>query len=251
LIAVSHPGKIGDCLYTLPTVRELCKIYNCKADFYTSECCKPIADFLNQQECINDVIIPNDYKIDNYGCGVQPWNMPIPANNYSMIYQLGFKVVPDKSLPEFIAESAGLNRSVGKNLFYDLKSKQNQYEDYYVIAPRGKTSFHDFFVTVSKKLFTLNKKVFIIGCTNEFDNDYTDFAENKTGGTYLEMIDIIAHSKGFIGILSSPLVVANGFSMKKYVPYNSAWDMSHSFYKDEIKYSIEPSIKECIEWVLN
>ena len=251
MIAVSHPGKIGDCFYTLPTVRELCRINNCKADFYTSECCRPIADFLKQQECIDDVIIPDDYKIEGYGCGVQPWSIPIPANNYSTIYQLGFKVVPDKSLPEFIAESAGLDRKIGKNLHYDIVDDGEQYEDYYVIAPRGKTSFHDFFVYFSKELFNLNKKVYIIGGQNEFDNDYTGFAENKTGGTYLEMIDIIAHSKAFIGILSSPLVVANGFNMKKYVPYNSAWDMSHSVYKSETKYSIEPSIKECIEWVLS
>lgn len=251
MICCSHPGKIGDCLYTLPTVRELCKINNCKADFYTSECCRPISDFLKQQECINDVVFPDDYKIEGYGCGVQPWAMPIPANNYSTIYQLGFQRVPDKSLPEFIAESVGLDRSIGNNLFYDLKSKQNNYEDYYVIAPRGRTSFHNFFVYLSKELFNLNKKVYIIGGQNEFDSDYIEFAENKTGGTYLEMIDIIAHSKAFIGILSSPLVVANGFNMKKYVPYNSAWDMSHSVYKSETKYSIEPSIKECIEWVLS
>ena len=58
-------------------------------------------------------------------------------------------------------------------------------------------------------------------------------------------------TKAFIGILSSPLVVANGFTMKKYVPYNEAWDMSHSVYKSETKYSISPSIKECIEWILS
>jgi len=251
MICCSHPGKIGDCLYTLPTVRELCRINNCKADFYTSECCRPIVNFLKQQECINDVIIPNNYIIEGYGCGTQPWNMPIPADEYSMIYQLGFKKVPDKSLPEFIAESAGLDRSIGKNLYYDIIDDNEKYEEYYVIAPRGRTSFHDCIVDISKELFNLDKRVYIIGGNGEFQEEYKPFAIDKTGESYLKMIDTIAHCKAFIGILSSPLVVANGFSMKKYIPYNTAWDMNHSVYKNETKYSINPSAKECLEWILN
>ena len=62
MIACSHPGKIGDALYALPTMRALSKKFNCKVDFYTSKHCRPIKEFIYKEDFMNYII----EKLDKY-----------------------------------------------------------------------------------------------------------------------------------------------------------------------------------------
>jgi hypothetical protein len=237
-IAVSHPGKIGDCLYALPTARRIADDHDCRVDFYTSEACKPILDLFLQQNCINSVIIPDDYEIKAYDMGVQPWEMPIEG--YDKVYHLGFRGIPDKAIPEFIAESAGYDASVGKRIQYDNIEKD--FEEYYVVAPRGVTTFTDFFADCIMHLQSLDKKVYIIGGVNE--NPFkSDLGVDMTGNSYLEMTKLIANSKGFIGLMSSPLVIANGFDMPKIIPHDGkSWDMRHVVHSSNTHYMVNPNV---------
>jgi hypothetical protein len=99
-IALTHPGKIGDLLYAWPTAQALCKKHGCKADFYTSEYCRPVMPLLAYQEEIDEVFVPPDYEITGYGQGVQPWRMPIHGV-YSHLYHLGVNKWPDGGMIEF------------------------------------------------------------------------------------------------------------------------------------------------------
>lgn len=96
-IAVSHPGKMGDALYALPTARLLYGIHGEKIDFYTSDYCAPLTNLIEYQSYINKVVIPADYKIERMDIGCQPWQMPIPAE-YTHIFQLGFRGVPNQAI---------------------------------------------------------------------------------------------------------------------------------------------------------
>jgi hypothetical protein len=106
MIACSHPGRCGDAIFCLPTIKALCARHQCQADFYTSDWCAPIEPLMRYQPFIHDFIIPPDYRIEGHGIGIQPWNMPIDRTKYEAVYQLGFKEYPKIPLPDHIAASA-------------------------------------------------------------------------------------------------------------------------------------------------
>lgn len=249
MIAVSHPGKIGDALYTLPTIRELSKIHNCKVDFYTSEHCKPIKEFMELQNCINECIIPDNYIIERYDMGIQPWQMPIDENKYEKVYQLGFRQVPDKSLPEFIAESAGLDRNMGRNIYYNYyyNISFEIFDSYIVIAPRGETSYSPIFKSVIDYYESKNIKCYVVGGKG----DYFGKGIDCTYLSFNDMTTLISTCKFYLGIMSAPLVIANGFNIPKIIPYNNNWDMRHIVQKPESNYLFEPSIEQVLQIMEN
>jgi hypothetical protein len=243
-IAVGHPGKIGDALYTLPTIRHISKLYDCKIDFYTSEHCHPILEFMEQQDCINKAYISSQYKIERYDMGVQPWYVPVD-DDYDKVYQLGFQSVPDKPLPEFIAESVGFDKHIGRNIYYDVVPSLVFFNKYYIIAPRGNTSFTPMFENFIDRCGT---DVVIVGSKGDNCFKQKENILDYTGGTFTEMASLIKHSSGYLGIMSGPLVIANGFDVKKYIPYTDAWDMRHIVRKPESLYSKTVSVEECLQW---
>jgi ADP-heptose:LPS heptosyltransferase len=244
MIAVSHPGKIGDALYTLPTIRELSKIHNCKVDFYTSEHCRPIKEFMKIHGPINECIIPNDYIIERYDMGIQPWLMPIDENKYEKVYHLGFRQVPDKSLPEFIAETAGLDRNIGSNIQYNYSySLLDTVENYIIIAPRGETSYSYIFKGVIDYYESKNIKCYIVGGQGDYFGKGIDYTHLDFNG----MANLIADAKFYLGIMSAPLVIANGFNIPKIIPYNNNWDMRHIVQQPESYYLFEPLLGDVLK----
>src|SRR5215203_1438962 len=101
-IAACHPGKIGDALYTLPTLRYIYGVTGSKIDFYTSEYCEPMRSLLEYQPYINSFNIAPNYKVERMDMGCQPWYMPIEG--YDQVFQLGFQTVPDRAIHQFIAK---------------------------------------------------------------------------------------------------------------------------------------------------
>jgi hypothetical protein len=107
IIATSHPGRCGDAIFCLPTIKALCSRHNCQTDFYTSDWCAPIAPLMLAQPFIRKFIISPGYMIEAHGIGIQPWKMPIDASQYEAVYQLGFKTYPVTPIPDHIAASEG------------------------------------------------------------------------------------------------------------------------------------------------
>ena len=244
MIAVSHPGKIGDALYCLPSIRELSKKYNCKVDFYTSKHCLPIQHFMELQDCINECIIPESYTIERYDMGIQPWSMPIESSGYETIYQMGFKNIPDKSLPEYLAESIGLDRNIGNNIYYNFIDEFNHTDNnYIVIAPRGETGYAELFRGVIDYYKEKNIECFIVGGQGDYINKGNDY----THLTFNQMTSLISHSKFYLGIMSAPLVIANGFNVPKIIPYTNTWDMRHVVIKPESHYMFEPTLEQILQ----
>ena len=232
MIAVTHPGKIGDMLYSLPTAKELSKKHNCKIDFYTSSYCSPAICLLEKQNYINKVIIPSSYVIERYDMGVQPYLMPI-EDSYDTVYQLGFRDVPDKSIPEFIAESIGLSGDIGKNISYEY-STQYAESNYICLAPRGSTGYTELFL---KYIDLSPLPVFIVGDRNQYIGKGVDY----TFLDFEQMTSIIANAKAFIGLMSAPLVIANGFNIPKFIIHDGhSWDMRHVIYNEYTNYVVNP-----------
>lgn len=238
MIAVSHPGKLGDVLYCLPTVRYLCEKYDTKADFFTSSYCTPLVRFLEYQSCIRKVVIPRDYVIRDAFCGVQPWEMPIPKDSYQKVFQLGFQKEPDQALPDFIAQSIGA--PTGLPISYDYLQYQTLAEPYMVIAPGKQLQFRDVLCEVIRRSTI---PIVVIGARDECLGEGID----KTGLDFLETVSWIASARAFLGTMSSQLVIANGFPIPKIVLDDGFhWDMRHVVHGPWNSYPVNPSSQQIL-----
>jgi len=240
MIATAHPGRLGDALYALPTIKVLCDSYKQKADFYTSQYCEPMRRLVERQSYINKFYVAPNYVVDNFGCGAQPWYVPIDGTLYTASFQLGFRYTPDTALPVFIGNCMGIQ--VGR-VEYEYNDFKTLDEPYIVIAPRGNTSFRNLFCDVVRK--SPYESVIIGG-----PNDYINKGLDATGVDLLETLTWISKARAFIGLMSSQLALANGFDLPKLVPHDGmSWDMRHVIYSPTNHYFVNPTAEEILSYI--
>lgn len=239
-IACAHPGRLGDALYSLPTIKKLCELHSCTADFYTSNYCSPLRRLFERQSYIDNFYTAPNYVLKDFGCGAQPWYVPIDSTIYDKSYQLGFRHYPDKPLHKFIAQSVGVD--VDK-IEYEFDDFETLNEPYIIVAPRGETTFKNLFTDVIRK--SPYESVIIGGY-----GDYIGRGFDLTGIDMLETLTWIAKSKGFIGLMSSQLVLANGFSIPKIAPHDGkSWHMHHVVNSETNFYPINPTTDEVLSYI--
>lgn len=229
--AATHPGKMGDCLYTLPFLRYVYGVTGRKIDFFSSSYCEPLRALFEYQHFINSFNIAKDYKIERMDMGIQPWQISVPAN-YEHVFQLGFQSVPDCSIHQFIAKCQGISIELGISYDYPSRISIPIKKDYIVIAPRGETSYKNVFNAVADETNAV-----IVGGIG----DYTGHGLDATGLDMLETASVIARSRGFFGLMSSQLVIANGFDIPRISPHDDkSWDMRHVIYSKYNHYPVNP-----------
>jgi hypothetical protein len=244
IIAVSHPGKMGDALYALPTARALCELWDAEADFYTSEYCKPMTRLVEYQSYIRNVIIPPAYRILRKDVGVQPWQMPIAVNLYHKVAHLGFRSVPFTNIPLFIAKQVGAPLELLQRIYYDYPEIDTLDEPYICVAPRGNTTYKGLFRSV---VHNSPVAAVVIGgpidsITEEKYTNHDKPIVDLCGLDMLETVSWLSKCVGFVGLMSAMLVLANGFDMPKIVPHDGIhWDMRHVLYTDSHKYLVAPT----------
>lgn len=237
-IACTHPGKIGDALYALPAIRWLCEKHGCQADFYTSEYCRPMEPLMRQQSCIADFIVPPDYSPDNCSCGVQPFQMPVPSG-YEMVYHLGFRSTPERRLVDWISETVGGPK--GLPVRYEFETRDAEaHRPYVVLAPRGETTYCDAF----RRLCAISPiDVVQIGGAGEAIPGY---GIDRTGEDFVTTCNLIRGASAFFGLMSSQLVLANGFRLPKVVPHSNQWDMRHLEWNPGNIYLTDPTAEQML-----
>ncbi len=240
MLAFTHPGKVGDLLYGLPTIRQICHAKGEQADFYTSDYCYPIVRrLMERQSYINNCFLSPTYRIERMDMGVQPWRVPVDLSLYETTYHLGFKHVPNTELPAFIASEVGLQWD--GVIYYEYDDVPTLDEPYLVLAPRGQSSFLPLFNSV---IANSPIKVVVIGSYT----DYMGYGINKCGLDLVETLPWIAKSKGFLGLMSSQLVLANGFDIPKVSPHDGIhWDMNHVIHSPTNFYPINPTYRQVLE----
>lgn len=235
MIACSFPGKIGDALYSLPTVRQISKIYNTKIDFYTSTYCRGLKNLIEYQPYINKCIVSENYQIKRYDMGIQPWLMPINTTGYDKVFHLGYKTVPNTSLHHFIANSVGIR--IPGDISYSYPEYKTLDEPYIVLAPHNDARYLKIF---SELIETIPIKVVIVGSKDEYIGKGID----KTGLDFLDVLVWLSKASGFIG-MSSNFVLAEGFDYPKIVPHDGhTFDMRHLIYDNTHFYPINPDVNE-------
>lgn len=252
--AVTHPGKIGDALYTLPTIKYLYELSGNKVDFYTSHYCRPIKELFEYQSCINKVIISEGYVVERMDMGCQPIYIPTPDGEYDTVFHLGFRGIPDKRLDWFMAESVGIEPYKLPQVSYefpDFKYLDLANSYHITLASRGETSYKDLFLDLITHTGPAQhrKPIVQIGSREEFIGSlYISNNFNMTGLNLLETCYILSKASVFIGLMSSQLVLANGFpDLIKIVPHDGkSWDMRHVLYSDNHKYLVNPTLTEIL-----
>lgn len=247
--AVTMPGKIGDALYSLPSCRYLAEKSGNSVDFYTSSYCKPMQELMEYQTCIGKFVISEEYVIERYDMGVQPYTVPVPIGEYDTVYHLGFRSVPNKRLDWWMAESVGINPLELPQISYDISSNITfeTSTPYIVLAPRGETGykslFLDFIKLANERLITIVQ----IGGKEEFIGERTGLNINFTEVDLLTTCEFFPRAKAFVGIMSAMLVLANGWSLPKIVPHNNtSWDMRHVVKSQSNYYLVEPTAEEML-----
>jgi len=241
-VACTHPGKIGDTIYALPTVRKIAGILKTKSDFYTSEYCRPLKRLFEYQNCINRFYMPDSYVIERMDMGVQPWRVPVDLTQYDRVYHMGFRWVPDKAIPDFICESIGMAPPV--EIKYEYPDFETINGPYIIVAPRGETSYKETFKGVIE---SSPIPAVVVGGVG----DYIGVGIDQTGVDFLETTTWIAKSVGYVGLMSSQLAIANGFNIPKIAPHDGIhWDMRHVVYSPTNFYPVNPTPLEILR-ILN
>ena len=238
IVACTHPVKIGDAIYTLPTIRKIAELRETKADFYTSSYCIPLKNLFEYQPYINKFYVAPNYVIERMDMGIQPYYVPVDGSLYDVVYHLGFRYVPDRPLHEFIATFT----QVGKvdDPHYEYPDFETLDEPYIVVSPKGETTF--------TKLFN----DFIQACEIDCvviggEGEYTGFGIDKTGLDFLDTVTWIAKSKGFLGMPFSQLTLANGFDILKVAIHDGIhWDMRHVIKSNTNIYPINPTVRDLL-----
>ena len=240
MIACTHPGKIGDALYALPTVRALSERHGCLADFYTSEYCRPMLGVARAQPYIREASVADGYEPERTDIGVQPWEMPTPGG-YEAVYHLGFRSVPDRALHEFIASQAGLNGH-RPEVRYDFTHRLTLGNPYLVLSARGESGFADLFRQVIDQSPVT---VVEVGAAGEYVGGGRSL--DLTGMDMLDTLPWLAGASGFVGLSSAMLVLANGFPAPKIVPHDGkSWDQRHWLRSPVNHYPVDPSAAEVL-----
>jgi hypothetical protein len=245
LIAAAMPGKIGDLLYILPSMKYICERDGVKVDVYTSEYCRAAERIFRAQSYVNDFIIPPEYKIDNDGQGIQPWQMPV-RSGYERVYQLGFEQFPYGELHKFIGMRAGLGPEEVPWPSYEFEDKGPALTVPYVTIAT-KRSFFGGDTTIDPSYYYVIDQLKKIGFESVQIGRKGDFlpieSHDFTGIDMLDTLSILNHSKVHIGYMTGALVLANGIQhLQKVTPLpHPGCGEQHALYSNKNVYMMNPS----------
>jgi hypothetical protein len=244
-LAFTHPGKMGDALYTLPAMRYITNYFNTTADFYTSSYCAPMKRLYEYQSFIDGFFMPDNYKIERMDMGVQPWYIPVDKSLYQTVFQLGFRQVPDAPLYRFIAATAGIGHNQELEIKYECPDIETLDEPYIVIGPRGKTTFEPLYLDIIEE--SPFRVVQIGGHGDAVGDLKNDKIVDKTGLDFLDTCSWLKNARGYVGLMSAMLVLANGFDIPRISPHDGkSWDMRHVVRSEYNYYPVNPTAVECL-----
>lgn len=234
---------MGDALWSLPTVLALSRRHDCQVDFYTSEYCLPLKRLFEFQSYIAELIVPEGYRVRSMDCGCQPWQMPIEESRYEAVYQLGFRGIPGQFIANHIAHVAGVQIEPIRIECPTFEGPILGDRQYLVLAARGETSYRPLFQDIIRKS---RLPIVQIGTAGDIiAGDTINRSEDL-----LETATIIAGSSGFIGLMSSQLVISGAFPIVKVAPHDGIhWDMSHVMRSTWHHYPVNPTAEQVLNYL--
>jgi hypothetical protein len=111
---ITHPGKLGDFIYTLPIASWIWKKTGQLITFVLPATFPPLVSLqslLLSFPFTVKVLYITDWHIDNYNCGGQPYKIKLSKSiaKDEMVINFGLRGYPNKFITEFIAEEYGFH----------------------------------------------------------------------------------------------------------------------------------------------
>ena len=225
---VAMPGKFGDVIYSLPAVKQLKKKLGIPIDYLTSSYCQPIISLLESQPCISKVIVDSGYW---------PVGGPRPATKNPSFIPQGYDHVFDLNFDWAFIGPLSQQKSIVDMHFKTLRYKYrldldeefsfpyldgfsnvdrkdyvvfNAWSDSFLRNNRiNQNAFVNILMILKFVLKNLNMKIVAVTGPDQTKYHETFGYEVITSVDFLETARLIAASKLFIGLQSSPYVVAD------------------------------------------
>jgi hypothetical protein len=171
---------------------------------------------------------------------------------YLRTFEVSWKQMDYFPLPESLAEAVGLPRDVGRDLSLEIPATvqnpggiigRNLDSSYIVLSARsqGKLIFKELFENFIR---ACKYPVIVVGGKE----DKLDSGIDATGIGFLDMARLIANAKSFVGVFSSPLVVAQAFPIPKTCVFDgSTWHPTQIIMNGETEYLVNPTVDQIIE----
>lgn len=113
-LIVTHPGKVGDFLATLPVASALHKSTGEKIHFILPRSC-PFVTKIVELVLLQDMtagLSLLDLPVEHFGCGGQPYKFDLEefgiVEDEDSVLHFGYKRVPDAPIARFVGEEFGL-----------------------------------------------------------------------------------------------------------------------------------------------
>lgn len=228
-ILCTFPGKFGDILWALPTVREISQITSQKVDFYVMPYYENLMGLLSCQDYIDTPGVIGNWVRTHSNFGDQPWKAPegitlqrvgdreVIEKKYKQIWHLGYRAhpgvtAPDMCLVDFIAYQQGLQLSQPIVPFMDV---DDDVEGLHLQTTFADGSFMDLVRKNNIIAFAFNdqyaqmKDLFFKALWLEMRGTGIEFF-NLNNVVWKEAAWILKNSLAFIGCRSACWVMATG-----------------------------------------
>jgi hypothetical protein len=241
MIALSHPGKMGDVIFSFPAAIALCQKHGTICDFYTSPYCRPLVSLLEYQSWINEVIVDEYYVMDHFGAGVQPWRMDVDLSLYDAVYHLGIQTWPEKNMIDFYAEQAGVKAGE-----FVVEAPNRLPDDLLIVATCHKTN-----PKYVDGIFSHFNGIDIVHVGGGNRDALHEGASNTAFPDLLQTARLMRSAKVYAGGIGVNSVLAHAFpNLRAVVAHpGQGFDERHVVYKDHITYTTDPSVEEYVRKV--
>lgn len=107
MIYATHPGKLGDLLWALPTARHISRQYGQQVHLWLPASLKPLQNLLEKQDYIGEIHLDYDWAVQD----TAPASPRIPPKGPSdaSVVHLGYQGWPEHPLPFQVVRQQGLH----------------------------------------------------------------------------------------------------------------------------------------------
>lgn len=217
-ILCTFSGKIGDILWSLPTVRALREISEqphsvshpnednlVTLDFGIMPQYKSLLPLLTMQSYIDNAFTINDWECIGSPCGDQPWEPQHVPEGYDKVFHLTYQRHPssNEALIDFIAAQQGLKLTDPIVPFIHASKCDGYYIAY---------AFNELYKPL-KDAFLQQLQLLLI------ENDSRIMLVDSTKLDWVQALSMIKSAVCFVGCRSSNYVIANGVGQRNIFIY--------------------------------
>jgi|SRR5580692_5757513 hypothetical protein len=210
---VTFSGKIGDVLWSLPTVRQISKNTGVKVSMGIMPQYKSLLPLLKGQHCIENAFVIENWICTGSPAGDQPWEAPLDTlEHYDEVYHLTYRNHPmgNQPLVDFIAQQQHISLDEPVCPFIDCREFGEYPQTYIAYA------FNDMYKDLKDRyISTLSSLLGKSSLTTSTPIVFQDVSQTPFGIVKY----VIKNALCFVGCRSANWVIAHGVGQKNIIVF--------------------------------